>query len=206
MLQRTAALHKYGREDPAKKRTGREGCREAKHTPPPPPPSSPPPPLRKPSRKSYRKTRWKRPWWRTSQVCPAANKSFIWVLLSLGSKKRGRGFKATADFCSRTNLNLSPTSLKINETQTMVIFFGFDNYWWVTCSLLFHLLAWLPCHGCTQGLAVSPVPVPLVHLSPLPTPLSSPPTTRELKTHLPLIPPVTNFISSIAFSQGTRFA
>jgi hypothetical protein len=30
--------------------------------------------------------------------------------------------------CSTTNLSLSPRSLKINETQTMVILFGFDIY------------------------------------------------------------------------------
>ena len=31
--------------------------------------------------------------------------------------------------CSTTNLSLFSTSLQINETQTMVILFGFDNYW-----------------------------------------------------------------------------
>ena len=30
--------------------------------------------------------------------------------------------------CSTNNLSLSPTSLQINETQTMVILFGVDNY------------------------------------------------------------------------------
>jgi hypothetical protein len=40
-------------------------------------------------------------------------------------------------FCSTTNINLFSTSLQINETQAMVILFGFDNYWGVTPNLLF---------------------------------------------------------------------
>lgn len=39
--------------------------------------------------------------------------------------------------CCRTDLNLSLTSLKIDETQTVVILFEFDNYWRVTPNLLF---------------------------------------------------------------------
>jgi hypothetical protein len=39
--------------------------------------------------------------------------------------------------CSTTSLSLSPTSLKINETQAMAIGFDFDNYWGVTSNLLF---------------------------------------------------------------------
>lgn len=31
-------------------------------------------------------------------------------------------------YCSTTKLNLYPTSLQIDETQTMVLLFGFDNY------------------------------------------------------------------------------
>ena len=31
--------------------------------------------------------------------------------------------------CSTSNVSVSPTSLQINETQTMLILFGFDNYW-----------------------------------------------------------------------------
>jgi hypothetical protein len=30
--------------------------------------------------------------------------------------------------CSTNNLSLTPASLQINETQTMVILFGFGNY------------------------------------------------------------------------------
>ena len=32
-------------------------------------------------------------------------------------------------WCSTTNLSLSLTSLQVNETQTMIILFGFGNYW-----------------------------------------------------------------------------
>jgi hypothetical protein len=39
--------------------------------------------------------------------------------------------------CSTTNLNLSPSSLQINEIQTSVILFGFDNYWGLILNLLF---------------------------------------------------------------------
>ena len=42
--------------------------------------------------------------------------------------------------CSTAKLSLYPTSLQIDETQTMVILFGFDNYgeWGkITPNLLF---------------------------------------------------------------------
>lgn len=49
-----------------------------------------------------------------------------------GSKRsRGRQrsqFSLCVD-CSENNLRLSPTSLQINGTQTMVILFGCYNYW-----------------------------------------------------------------------------
>jgi hypothetical protein len=35
----------------------------------------------------------------------------------------------TLYFCSTNKSRLALTSLQINETQTMVILFGFDNYW-----------------------------------------------------------------------------
>jgi hypothetical protein len=38
---------------------------------------------------------------------------------------------------STSNLSLSPISLQINETQTMVILFAFGNYWEITPNLLF---------------------------------------------------------------------
>lgn len=52
--------------------------------------------------------------------------------------------------CSTINLILSPTSLQMNETQSLVILFSFDNSWGgVTYNLIFWLLAWLPPQRCT---------------------------------------------------------
>lgn len=52
--------------------------------------------------------------------------------------------------CSTTNLSLSPTSLHTNETHTMVILFGFNNY--CGCNPYPTLL--------TAGLATSPTVFP----------------------------------------------
>lgn len=65
--------------------------------------------------------------------------------------------------CSTTNLSLSSTSLKISETQTMVILFRFGNYWEVTPKLLFWLMLWILPRGVPQVVAVSPSHVLMLH-------------------------------------------
>jgi hypothetical protein len=84
-----------------------------------------------------------------------------------------------SSLCSSINLNLSPTSLGINETQTMVILFGLDNFFRVIPNLLFWLLTWLPlqCYLATYCFSW-----PFAHGSspPIPSPLSSSPPLLSL--------------------------
>lgn len=123
-------------------------------------------------------------------VCPAPSSLTSW----------SQAAQLTFLYFSTTSLNVSWTSLQLSETQTVVVLFGFDNYW--ELLLICSSKCWpgyLPS-GAPQILAVSPGHVirePLFSRSLLPLPcglssppLTFPPPTRKLKTHLPLSPPL----------------
>lgn len=75
--------------------------------------------------------------------------------------------------CSTSSLRVSPPSLQINETQTVVILFGFDNYSGWEHPLIYVFNCCPGCLPCTvpQILAIS---LDHVHISPHGSFLSSP--------------------------------
>jgi hypothetical protein len=101
-------------------------------------------------------------------------------------------------YCSENYLSLSLTSLQVNETQTMGILFGFDNYWGSPIIYSSNCRPGYLSFIVPQTLAVSPGHVlmgPLLSWQLPPPPpssflLVSLPPTRSLLTHLPPIPPV----------------
>ena len=66
--------------------------------------------------------------WAWSPALPPGNCVTWGELLTLSEPLFHHLPNGKNSICSTNNLSLSPTSLQINETQTMVILFGVDNY------------------------------------------------------------------------------